>query len=429
MNDSKNFFKVALLASLGSGLEYYDFVIYGMMVKYIGDIFFPNHLEFISIMQAFSVFAVGYLIRPVGGVIFGMIADSYGRKKSFILVMLTMALSTLAIGLLPTYEQAGIIAPILLVICRLFQGVSFGAELPGAATIVSEFAPKGRLGRLSSLVLSSTSLGSLLAVFTLSMLASNFTYVEITNNIWRIPFIIGGVLAVISFYIRNNITETPEFMAARRRQTGTQAGQPGVLTPLKLILSENMANIAIGFGLSFFLATLVIMNLYFPVYISKYFNYNLPDIYHAMTISMMASFILILFFGVISDYVSKFNMMLLTLTLCAASLPFSYELLSRGGEGDLQIFFIIHQIWIASFFTSYIPILPRLFTTNVRYTGVALSYNIAFSMASLIPVICAYFFQEQESPFFLVGFIIIAIAMAMAAIIALIFRGKGEYSY
>ena len=109
-------------------------------------------------IQTFIVFAVGYLIRPFGGTIIGMIADTYGRKKTFIVVMLTMGFSTIGIGLLPTYNQIGIIAPIGLLVCRLCQGISWGAELPGATTIISEYAPTGKLGKLCSVMLSSISI-------------------------------------------------------------------------------------------------------------------------------------------------------------------------------------------------------------------------------------------------------------------------------
>ena len=205
--------KVTLMVALGSALEYYDFIIYGMLAKYLSFIFFPVNDNFSTNIQTFSVFAMGYLARPLGGTVIGMISDIYGRKKAFLLIMLMMAFSTFAIGLLPTYNTYGIISPILLILCRLVQGISFGAELPGASVIVNEFSQNnGIKGRLFSILLSSTSLGSLVALLVLTVLTQNFSDIEIKNGLWRLPFLLGGGLAIISFYIRKQISETPEFL-------------------------------------------------------------------------------------------------------------------------------------------------------------------------------------------------------------------------
>lgn len=130
-------FKIAILASVGSGFEYYDFVIYGMMAKYIAIIFFPLQSELLGIMKTFAIFAAGYFIRPIGSTIFGILADVY-RKKIFIAVMLMMSCSIFGIGIIPTYNQIGIFLPVFLIICRLLQEISYGAELPNAITIISE---------------------------------------------------------------------------------------------------------------------------------------------------------------------------------------------------------------------------------------------------------------------------------------------------
>ncbi|KHO04030.1 hypothetical protein JS61_01775 [Rickettsia felis] len=407
--------KVALFTSLGSGLEYYDFVIYGMMAKYLSDIFFSVNDSISSMIQTFIVFAVGYLFRPFGGTIIGMIADTYGRKKTFVVVMLTMGFSTMGIGLLPTYNQIGIIAPIGLLVCRLCQGISLGAELPGATTIISEYAPTGKLGKLCSVMLSSISIGALMATAMVATLNKLYSYQEIIEGAWRIPFICGGILAIISYYIRKNISETPEFLQEKNReQTDTN-----LLIPLKLLLSQNLVNIAIGLGLVFFHANLVIINLYFPVYLNKYFNYELVDIYSSMTISMITSFIFTIIFGWLSDYVSKLKILLCSLILFSIFLFVSFALLNKGTFWSLQIFFIIYQLFISLFFTSYMPILSRLFATKMRYTAIALIYNSAYSVASFIPVIASYLLEQYNSPLILGIFFIISIALSLISVITI----------
>ena len=153
-------------------------------------------------------------------------------------------------------------------------------------------------------MLSSISIGALMATAMVAILNKLYTYQEIIEWAWRIPFILGGILAIISYFIRKNISETPEFLQEKTKTN--------LLVPLKL-LSQNLSTIAIGLGLVFFHANLVIINLYFPFYINKYFNYELADIYSSMTISMIASFVFIIITGWLSDYISKSKILLLTL--------------------------------------------------------------------------------------------------------------------
>lgn len=415
--------RIAFLASLGSGLEYYDFVIYGMMAKYLSDIFFNAQDQFSSLVQTFIIFAVGYLMRPLGGIVVGMIADTYGRKKAFVVVMLMMAFSTMGIGLLPTYSQVGIVASIGLLLCRLCQGLSFGAEFPGAATIVSEFSPKDRIGKLCSLVLSSMSLGSLMATAVLALLTNMCDYNDIVAGFWRIPFIFGGILAIISFYIRRNISETPEFLDRNK----TKSPRKMTMILLNLFTLDNAPIIAIAFGLTFFLATMVIVNLYFPVYMNQYYNYQLTDIYNAMTVSMVWSCIFMLFFGWLADRLSKLKILFVCLSLYGAFLFKFFALLDYKTLWALQVFFIIHQMVIAVFFTSYLPIFSRLFARDIRYTGIGLVYNVAFSLASFIPIVASFLLEQYNSHFVLWLALIMIIVAAFFAVILLIMRGKGQY--
>ena len=138
---NKNQRKILLLSSLGGMLEFYDFIIYALLASYISQLFFPTHSAINSLLIAFSAYAVGYFARPFGGIIFGHFGDKYGRKKTFTISILVMALSTFIIGILPTYQSVGMLAPTLLVICRIAQGFSVGGEIPGAITYVSESAP------------------------------------------------------------------------------------------------------------------------------------------------------------------------------------------------------------------------------------------------------------------------------------------------
>ncbi len=417
--------QVAFFASLGSAFEYYDFVIYGMMAKYFREVFFPHQDESMLMMQTFTIFAVGYLVRPFGGTFVGMIADVYGRKKTFIVIMLTMSFSTLAIGLLPSYNQIGILAPIGLLLLRICQGLSFGAELPGATTIVSEFAPKNKLGKLCSILVSSTSIGAILASFVLTILTNLFSEQDIVNGLWRLPFIIGGVLAIVSYYIRKNIFETPEYL-----KQADENKFSSITAPFKSLWKEQAKAIAIGFGLTFFIAVIVIMNLYFPTYLNTYFEYTLSDIYSAMTISLVLSAIFLLFLGWLSDYISKTKMLLFCLVIWSLTLFPLFILLNHKSFGAMVMFFIVYQLFIALYYTSYLPILSRLFTTSTRYTGIAFTYNSAFSLASIMPILASLLLAKVQSPYVLSIIFIMPTLLAFASIIVLIITIKNKnYMY
>ncbi|PCH55749.1 MAG: MFS transporter, partial [Legionellales bacterium] len=218
--------KVTFLTSIGAGLEYYDFVIYGMMAPYLSSLFFVSGDASSQLIKTFAIFAVGYLFRPLGGIFFGLLADRFGRKKSFLTVMLIMASATFGIGLLPTYSSIGGMAVVLLIICRILQGISFGAEIPGAITIVSEFNAKNK-GIHCGLVISSTAIGSTLAALVLYLLSSNLDKDIMAAWGWRIPFLLGGLLAVVSYVMRSKLRETPEF-------TRNVIKHQSMLAPLKL---------------------------------------------------------------------------------------------------------------------------------------------------------------------------------------------------
>lgn len=406
--------KIALFAALGSGLEYYDFVIYGVMAQYLSELFFSVSDAFSAQLQTCSIFAVGYLARPFGGTVVGMIADIYGRKKAFLLVMFMMAFATAAIGCLPTYEQVGIFAPIALLLLRICQGLSFGAEMPGATTIVSEFAPQNKRGLLSSVILSSTTMGALLATGMLALLTHYFSQEEMLRGLWRVPFLLGGLLAMSAYYIRRGLCETPEFI----EREGNTADQK-ILVPLKILIRQHVGKLAMCCSLTLFLSTTVVLNLYFPAYANTYFSYALSDIYSAMTVSLVFACLFMLLFGILSDRVSKLKTLMCCLIIWAILLYPAFRLLEQGGFWTLQFFTILYQFGIAAFFSNFLPLLPRLFPTQIRYTGVALGYNVGFSIASTIPIAASYFLPDTNPCTTLSLLYLLPLMMALVAVLSL----------
>ena len=191
MNDVKSRQSTVLL-TLSAAFEYYDFVVYALMAGYLGALFFPGSNPLVAQIQVFSVFALGYVIRPLGGMIIGMLGDLTNRKTVFIRSNFILAIATLTISVLPTYNQIGMIATIILILLRMVQSLCFAAELPGAMSLIQAVSDKP--AKSFSFIISGTALGTILATATLFWLESNFDNQESLDYAWRLPFIIGSLL-------------------------------------------------------------------------------------------------------------------------------------------------------------------------------------------------------------------------------------------
>ena len=234
--------RTTLIASLGAGLEYYDFVVYALLAPFLRTAFFSQGDSHLSTLEALSLFAVGYIARPVGGVLFGSRGDRHGRKTTFLFTSGLMALTTLAIGFLPTYARIGAAAPVLLVTLRCLQGLSLGGELPSAITFVFEHTDSARHGQSCSAVVASITFGSLLATVLLQCLTAWLDAEAMAQWGWRVAFWSGGSLAIAILFVRYTVQESPLFVAQTRP----------MLAPLRQVLSEQPRAILRGIALAFF---------------------------------------------------------------------------------------------------------------------------------------------------------------------------------
>ena len=377
--DSKTDRHITLLASLGSTLEYYDFVVYGMMATYLSVIFFPPQNQAAAVLQSFLVFAVGYFARPLGGTLIGMIGDRFGRRPAFLISTTLMASSTLMIGFLPPFAALGELAVLLLVVCRMMQGLSFGGELPGALTIVGEFSLEQRRGRKTSLVMASTSLGALIASGVLSFLSTTLSQEEMIAWGWRLPFLGGGLLGLLLLIARNTIQETPVFQTLSHTAKNQE--------PLMRLLRAHKFSLLRGAALTAFMAAMILTNLYFPYYIPKFFGYRASEVYLATTLSLIFLVLILPFMGMLADLFSyKTIPIRWTCAFYAVlSLPI-FTLLSTGSIIFLTVFLMIQQLFIAFYASCMFPVLIRIFSPEIRYTGIALCYNLTWATMAALPM-------------------------------------------
>jgi MHS family proline/betaine transporter-like MFS transporter len=363
--------RTVVAGMIGNVLEWYDFALFGFMAPILSPLFFPAEDRLASLLATYGVFAVGFLMRPIGGIFFGHIGDRFGRKRALEWSVLLMAVSTTLLGLLPTHAQVGLIAPLLLTLMRMAQGFSVGGEFIGSISFLGEHAPAERRGFFSSCSATSASLGSLLG----SGVAALTQYVVPSEDMatwgWRAPFVCSVALGVLGMWIRSGVAESPQFQQA--------AGKGEVLrAPLTVALRENRAAVAITAGL----ALMFSVGCYLPwVWLPTWMATMRPNpipLAEALTINTIAMAVLLLAqpaFGALSDRVGRRPVMIAGCVALAVCVYPLFVVLSSEGEWDDLAALIAIAIF-ASMVTGVAPAaFVELFPTHTRYSGIAIGYN------------------------------------------------------
>jgi MHS family proline/betaine transporter-like MFS transporter len=380
--------RVIILSSLGGALEFYDFVIYSMFAQYIGSAFFPASDPLNSLMLSFTVFAVGYIARPFGGVVFSHFGDRYGRRRVFIIAMLTMSLATVSIGLLPTYAQWGIAASGLMILLRLLQGFCLGGELPGAITYVVETAPQKAgfaAGFVFFCVNSGVALASALSWGVQEFLAPD----QVAAWGWRIGFLFGGVLGLVSFWLRLSLEETAEF----KRMRSVASKQPF----LELIKSHP-ANITAG--VAALTATAGFNGLLFamPAFLPRVMGYSPREAIEAQNVCLVVLSLGMLFTAWLGDRMPR-RWILGAGALLLVVLPIPFFTAAADRSVNLLLLFAAAGVAASLVNGTMAGVVADLFPTRIRFSGVAVSFNLAFSIFSgSAPLAAAALVRIIDSP-------------------------------
>lgn len=375
--------KIISLSSLGVCLENYDFIVYSVFALSINQLFFPELISKNTIISTFLIYVIPYLTRPLGGMIFGLMADIRGRKKQFINIMLLMAIATFLIAVLPTYNQAGILASAALILLRILQSVSFGAEIPCAIIYLKEQESLKPYNSFAiSIIMVGASIGSLSASLILFFMSSFMKYENLLNYGWRIAFLLGSFLMLVSYKIRNNLYETSDFISLSKEYSNTY------LKIINTILSHEKINLLIGCLIILPAASLIIFNLYFPFYIQKIITIQIPSIYIAIILGLIFAIIILPISGYLGDKLG--NMKLIVFFLIIAILGFKplYDMLyyDANPESKIILFIIFYQFIIAGLIPNVYNYVGSLFPTQIRLTATSFAYNIAYLIGSLLPL-------------------------------------------
>lgn len=377
-------------AMIGNVLEYYDFVVYAFLATTLARNFFHAG-EFAGLLASFAAFGVGFLARPLGGALIGRIADVSGRRVALLITIFGMALGTVGIGLLPTYERVGVLAPVLLVALRLIQGLAAGGEWGSATSFIVESAPRGKRGFYGGFGQASIAASSLVSSIVVAIVSASFTSAQMDAWAWRVPFLAGGILLPIGIYMRRRIVETPAFDEVHAAPAATPAvGKKAALA---------MMGQAFGFTIIWTVSYYVMLS-YMPTFLSKYAGLTPTQ---ALTSNAIALAVLVAAtpcFGWLSDRIGRKPLLL---GCCAGFAVLSYALFHviLGGASFLtilavQIFF---NLFIAAFSGAAPAALCEIFPTHSRTTLLSIGYSLSTAIfGGFAPFISTWLIGATGSP-------------------------------
>lgn len=373
--------RALILSSLGGMLEFYDFIIYIFLAPMIEKVFFADSTSYMATIKTLAIFSIGYLLRPLGGIVFSHFGDRYGRKVVFLLTVVFMAVPSFAIGLLPTTAQIGMMAPILLLVFRMMQGLALGGEIPAAITFVSEHVPSNRRGLALAILFFGINIGLLLGSLSTTVITTLFTPEQVLSYGWRIPFLIGGVFGVASIFVRRHLRETAAFTSLRPQDVQR--------IPLFTLMRHSYKNVIQGMLLVALGSISVFLYLYWPQYLHQYMHYDLATLMRLNTASTLILNISIILGGLLGDRFGYRNLYLIgTLVVIVLTYPL-FSLFGTANIGWVAFSYLTFSILFGFIPSSYSAILSELFPTSTRYSGIAISYNLAYAcFGGLSPLLC-----------------------------------------
>jgi MHS family proline/betaine transporter-like MFS transporter len=388
--DNKKTRQAVSAAVIGNVLEWYDFAVYAYVAVYIAKNFFPQGDPVTGLLATFLTYGLGFLARPLGGIILGRVGDTHGRKTALLITIALMAVGTVLIGILPTYPAIGVAAPLLLVVARLLQGFSAGGEWGSSTAYIVEWAPKGKRGFYGSFQQTSVVAGLLLGSGIAALFATILTTEQMDSWGWRIPFLLGGILGPVGLWMRRTIDETPAYKKA--------AATPVAVTEDKTS-PWLLAGRAFGFTIVWTVCFYVLLN-YMPTWSRQYLKLTPAAALWANTIGLFALMVFIPVMGILSD---KWGRKPLLLACCVAYIVLPYPIFSYlvGGASytELILVQILFAILISMFSGPGPAAIAEIFPTRTRSTWMTSGYALAVAIfGGFAPFISVWLISTFNSP-------------------------------
>lgn len=400
--------KAIFAAMVGNALEYYDVMLYGFFAAMLAPLFFPTDNPTVSTLSSLGTFAAGFVMRPLGGIIFGHLGDKFGRRQALVLAILLVTIPTFTIGILPTYAEIGIAAPIILILCRLLQGLCVGGEYSGASIFVIEYSKRGREAFAGSILCAAGLSGGVLGTF----LGFLFTLPFMPPWGWRIPFLIGSGFGLIGYYIRTKISETPDFL--RNKEVNISK------IPLWDVLQNRKRNLICTMGIgAAALIPLYLSSVYMGHILSTKLNLPTSQIMLVNVILNILLMLLLPLMGNLADSkVGKENLMIFS---SFASILIAYPLfLLLTNDLSLQnVIFcqIVLAVTNAAFAAPSMALLSTFFPVHERYSGIGFGYALGGALlGGTTPLIVVSLVNGFNSPMMPAYYLMFSGAMGIACV-------------
>ncbi|MGX9774985.1 MFS transporter [Janthinobacterium aestuarii] len=422
---AKELRKVVMASVIGATIEWYDFFLYGVVAGIVfSKLYFPGGDPLVSTMLAYGTFAVGFLSRPIGGVIFGHFGDKIGRKSMLVMTLMIMGISTFLIGVLPTYDHIGYWAPGLLLFLRVLQGIGLGGEWGGAVLMAYEYAPPKERGFYASLPQIGLAIGLCLASGVVAILSYSLTDTQFLSWGWRVAFILSAALVFIGMWIRLNVMETPEFQAVKEKNAETQI-------PFFDLLKRYPGNVLKGMGARYIDGVFFnIFGVFSITYLTNTIKIDRTEALMGVMASAVVMCFCIPFFGRLSDRIGRTKVFFWgSLITGVSSIPAFWIMLNHADNPLLLWCSVIIPLGVlySAVYGPEAALFCDLFDAKVRYTGISFVYQFSGIFASgLTPIIATYLLKTGNGePWHIVGYILFA-SLVSAVSVAMIGKGGSQ---
>jgi metabolite-proton symporter len=405
--------RVVVASLVGTSLEWYDFFIYGTAAALVfNQLFFPTFEPLVGTLLAFTTFAVGFVARPLGGIVFGHYGDKVGRKNVLVATLLLMGIATFLIGLMPTYATIGVWAPILLVLLRFLQGLGLGGEWGGAVLMTLESGDRSKRGLNASWPQVGVPIGLLLANGMLSLMGAVTSDEAFLAWGWRVPFLLSGVLVLVGLWIRLTIAESPAFEQVEAKQVKARAPIVDVLRsyPRQVLLAIGAR---IGVDVAFYLFVLFI-----TTYIVTYLG--LPQSYALNAVLIAATFqvVFIPLFGALSDRIGRRPVYLAGAIGAAAWTFVFFALLDTGSFALIVLAAVVALLLHAAMYGPQASFIAEMFPTQVRYSGASMGYQLAGVIGgALAPIIATALLNRYDTSLVVSLYAVVVLAITILCVV------------
>ncbi|MDO4682969.1 MAG: MFS transporter [Lautropia sp.] len=405
--------RVAAASFIGNFVEWFDYASYIYLASVITLVFFPDSSPASGLLATFAVFALSFIVRPLGGIFWGHFGDKHGRKQALSLSIIIMSISTFLIALLPSFAQIGLWAPAMLLLLRMVQGFSASGEYAGAATFLAEYAPDDKRGLYASIVPASTAAGLLLGSLFAAGLHALLSTEALQDWGWRLPFLLAAPLGYIGRYIRLNLEDSPQFQKALETNAVEHA-------PVSVLLKQHGRAVCIAIGATILNAVgFYIILGYMPTYLNSILDVTETQAFMATTVALASYVGFILMMGTLSDRFGRKTMLILaSLVFMLATVPL-FRIMGMGGFLGMVLVQVVFGAMLTMNDGTLPCFLSEIFPTSVRYSGFAFSFNVANALfGGTAPFVATWLIEVTGDKLAPAWYLVAAAAVALIAMIA-----------